>query len=91
MEVEGVRDGRQVRIHTLMNFVAAEGATDPTSTAARVGVEALIDGRVTGTAVLAPEVCFEPSDFIEHFIQDPAVVLTQKTSVAGEFPNPAFG
>lgn len=91
VEVEGVRDGRQVRIHTLMNFVAAEGAMDPTSTAARIGVEALIDGRVTGTGVLTPEVCFEPTDFIDHFIQDPAVVLTQETSIAGEFPNPAVG
>lgn len=89
VEVEGLRGGWQVHINTLMNFVGGEGAMDPTSTAARIGVEALLDGRVSGTGVLTPEVCFDPADFIDHFVQDPAVAITQQTTLTGDFPNPA--
>ncbi|MET8978134.1 saccharopine dehydrogenase NADP-binding domain-containing protein [Streptomyces sp. NPDC004539] len=88
VEVEGTRGGRRTTIKTLMNFVGSEDGQDPTSTAARIGVEALIDDRVTGTGVLTPEVCFEPADFLDHFVASPEVTLDQETFVVGSFPDP---
>lgn len=95
IEVSGTRDGRAVTIKTLMNYGALEDfedlnpedAHDPTSTAARIGVEAVIDGRVIGDGLLTPEVCFDPTYFIERFAQNSIVTLTQETTVTGEFPN----
>lgn len=95
VEVTGVRDGRAVTIKTLMNFSASEdndvsefdpeGDNDPTSTAARLGVEAILDERVTGEGVLTPEVCFQAADFITRFTESSPVILTQETTSTGAF------
>lgn len=81
VEVEGIRDGKKVNIKTLMDFAKAQ--SDPTSTAARLGVEALLDGQVTGDGVLTPEVGFDPASFIENFSRESHVALIQQTITVG--------
>lgn len=96
VEVTGTRAGREVTIKTLINYGSEEDfdpetfslddIQDPTSTAARIAVEAVLDGRVSGGGLLTPEVCFDPTEFIQRFAQDSIVKLTQETTVSGEFP-----
>ncbi|MGI6507714.1 MAG: saccharopine dehydrogenase family protein [Saccharofermentanales bacterium] len=90
-EVEGVKDGRQVRLRTY-GYLDAYGDDhdDGAASGARIGIELMLDGKITGTGLLTPEVCFEPKDFIARFAEDPNLTFVQETKVLGPFPNPLF-
>ena len=90
-EVEGVKDGRQVRLRTY-GYLDAYGDDhdDGAASGARIGIELMLDGKISGVGLLTPEVCFEPEDFITRFAEDPNLTFVQETKVLGPFPNPLF-
>lgn len=73
VEVEGERDGAEVtsviEYHIDMSDPSSGESSDPTSFCARLFVEAMLRNEVEGTGVLAAEVCVEPKQFIEQFVE----------------------
>ncbi|PMC75455.1 saccharopine dehydrogenase family protein [Brachybacterium sp. UMB0905] len=88
VEVQGLRNGQPVRLRTLMDLlgkrdVPPEMRQDPTAVAAAIGLDALLDGRVTGTGVLTPELCFDAEDLLRRFEADSTVLFVEDEIVEG--------
>lgn len=86
LEVEGTVGGKRQIIKTELQGIfnpeipieEDPAAKDPTSLCARIGMEELLAGHVEGTGVLFPEMCFNPTRFIDRFVKESGLTLAQE-------------
>lgn len=90
VEVEGERGGEQVRLvfeqHGFLDRAGGDAGqtdagTDPTSSCARIMLEAVIRGEVEGQGLLAPEACIDPQWFVREIVRDTGLVLHEREEV----------
>ncbi|SEJ54561.1 Saccharopine dehydrogenase, NADP-dependent [Pseudomonas linyingensis] len=86
VEVVGERDGAEVRCvlehHLDLPTEQAEDSTaDPTPTCARLVIEAWLAGGVTGTGLLAPEVCLDAEAYVRAFARETGGRLIESETV----------
>ncbi|MCM2318997.1 MAG: saccharopine dehydrogenase NADP-binding domain-containing protein [Pseudomonas sp.] len=86
VEVVGERNGAEVRCvlehHLDLPTEQAEDSTaDPTPTCARLVIEAWLAGGVTGTGLLAPEVCLDAEAYVRAFARETGGRLIESETV----------
>lgn len=90
VEVAGERDGEQVRLvfeqHGFLGGGGDEGeasrtGTDPTSTCARIMLDAVIRGDVRGHGLLAPEACIDADWYVREVVRDTGLILHEREEV----------
>jgi saccharopine dehydrogenase-like NADP-dependent oxidoreductase len=84
VEVEGERAGARVRLifeqHGFMGD-ATTAAQDPTTICARVVLDALLRGEVTGQGLLAPEACLDPEPYVRQVVQETGMILHEREEI----------
>jgi saccharopine dehydrogenase-like NADP-dependent oxidoreductase len=90
VEVEGERDGDSVRLvfeqHGFLDQGKAgtgqtEAGTDPTSTCARIMLDAVIRGDVKQKGVLAPEACIDAEWYVREVVRETGVILHEREEI----------
>lgn len=81
VEVEGIRDGNQVRL-TLETHLLKIGGGDPTSVCARAVLQTwLRGGLIGGPGVHAVESAIDPEPYIRAVVQDTGMILHEREEI----------
>lgn len=81
VEVEGMRDGNQVRL-TLETHLLKMGGGDPTSVCARVALQTWLRGGLIGdNGVHAVESAIDPEPYIRAVVKDTGMILHEREEI----------